>query len=550
MWFEKLVRKEILDLEAYSSARGECQILDQINLDANESPQLPYGDRMELLNRYPEPQPIALRQRLSEIYSVATNCILITRGMDEGIDLVVRTFCRPYVDSIAIAPPTYSFYKVAADVNAIKTLEVPQDENFTIEWQNFMDLVDVKVFFLCRPNNPTGAMISLNETRSLCIAKNNLSLVVVDEAYIEFSDELSATTLLDECPNLIVMRTLSKAYGLAGLRLGAVLASEGIINVLKKIISPYPITRPSALKALEALSPIGLFYAKQNIENIKQQREILAKNLLRSPKIERVFPSYGNFLLAQTSSAEQLLHELKQSGIIVRNRSSYVSNSLRFSIGSQSDNYLLLAALGVPGFAELKRERTFSASRKTFETEIFCKLNLDVDQKSIISTGIKFFDHMLEQLAAHGGISLTLKALGDTEVDDHHTVEDVAIVLGTSLKSALGQKLGIERFGFLLSMDESQTQISLDLSSRGICVFNCAFPTERIGTFPVEMIEHFFQTLSLSLGAGIHIKTYGNNSHHMAEGIFKAFGRSLRQATALAKDKKEAGNLPSTKGVL
>jgi imidazoleglycerol-phosphate dehydratase/histidinol-phosphatase len=155
---------------------------------------------------------------------------------------------------------------------------------------------------------------------------------------------------------------------------------------------------------------------------------------------------------------------------------------------------------------------------------------------------------MLEQLAAHGGFSLTVRAVGDIQVDSHHTVEDVAIVLGETLRESLGSKLGIRRYGFVLPMDESQSTISLDLSGRGAFVFECKFPGERIGDFPVEMISHFFGTLSAGLGAAIHMQTKGENSHHMAESIFKGFGRSLRQAVELIR--QESLVLPSTKGVL
>jgi histidinol-phosphate aminotransferase len=550
MWIEKIVRKEIMNLQGYSSARDENQNLDLIRLDANESPVAPYGESDTLLNRYPEPQPDRLKQCLSGIYGVDANRLLITRGMDEGIDLVIRTFCRPYQDAIVISPPTYSYYKVAADMNAINTIEIKQDSDFSTNWKELPKGLLAKIFFICRPNNPTGALTSLEEIKWICDTYKNESLVVVDEAYIEFSKERSATVLLEQCPNLIVMRTLSKAYGLAALRIGSVIAGEEIIKVLRKVLPPYPIPLPSAVKALEALSPIGLYYTKERIKETVEQRELLIKALKLSPKIERVFPSEGNFVLVTSPNARELYRELKHNGIVVRDRSSYVENSLRISVGTAAENQLLMAALSVPGMSAPKKGREFSQYRRTNETEVFCKIILDISQKSVISTGIPFFDHMLEQLASHAGLNLDLRAEGDLQIDFHHTVEDVALVLGETLKGALGSKRGIGRYGFLLTMDESQTNISVDLSGRGICVFDCLFPSDFIGNFPTEMISHFFSSLSVSLGAGLHIRTFGENSHHMAECIFKGLGRSLRQATEFVKSEHEALILPSTKGLL
>lgn len=550
MWLEKLVRPEVLSTKAYSSARNENQNLDLILLDANESPEPPYGEQGSRLHRYPEPQPEGLRRRLCEIYGVESNQLLMTRGIDEGIDLLLRSFCRPGLDAIAFAPPTYSYYKVAAHFNAVKSIEIPQCSEFNLNWKSFWDLTSVKLIFICRPNNPTGSMTSLEDLKKLCAARDEESLVVVDEAYIEFCDEDSATSLLAECPNLVVMRTLSKAYGLAGLRLGSLIAGEEIIKLLKKVIPPYPIPTICAAKALEVLSPVGMFYLKRRVETNKMERELLFQSLMSSPRIENVFPSQGNFLLFTSPYSKLIYKELKKSGLVVRDRSEDVPNSLRVSVGTSQDNELLLAALKIKSRELKPPQRRGTKSRKTKETEIFCEVLFDSPKNNLISTGILFFDHMLEQLATHSGISLSLNALGDLGVDVHHTVEDVAIVLGESLKEALGKKRGIERYGFLLSMDESQTNLSLDLSGRAAFIFECSFPSERIGDFPTEMISHFFETLSGSLGAGIHIKTAGKNSHHMAEGIFKGFGRSLRQAVEIKEFHQKVEQLPSTKGLL
>jgi len=550
MWLEKLVRPEVLSAKTYSSARQENQNLDLILLDANESPEPPYGEGNSGLHRYPEPQPDGLRRRLSEIYGVTADQLLLTRGIDEGIEMLIRSFCRPYQDAIAFAPPTYSYYKVAADLNGVTSLEIPASSLFELDWKAFRDLNAVKLIFICRPNNPTGSMPQLEAIRELCEARSQKTLVVLDEAYMEFSDGISAITLLADCPNLVVMRTLSKAYGLAGLRLGSVIASERIIGLLKKVMAPYPIPTACSKKALDVLSQVGMFYLKRRIETNKVERELMIQSLMSSPKIDRVYPSQGNFILFTSLHSKQIYKDLKKEGVVVRDRSDLVPNSLRVSVGRSEDNEWFLEALQGPGGADKYQARRAMRSRKTYETEIFCEVHLDADRRSLISTGIPFLDHMLEQIASHSSLALTIQAMGDLGVDVHHTVEDVAIVFGETLKEALGIKRGIERYGFLLSMDESQTNISIDLSGRAVCVYDCAFPSERIGDFPTEMVQHFFETLSISLGAAIHIKTVGKNSHHMAESIFKGLGRSLRQAIRIEKDDKKEQRLPSTKGRL
>ncbi len=535
-WLEKIVRPEILNLKAYSSARGEYSGAyssgEEIYLDANESPQMPYADKNNSLNRYPEPQPIKLKKRLAEIYKVSEAQLLITRGMDEGIDLLIRVFCVPNRDSIAINSPTFGYYAVAANINAVGVIE-----GYAIG--------DPKIIFLCTPNNPTGATISLAEIKALCVANNERGIIAVDEAYIEFADESSATILLQECPNLVVMRTLSKAYGLAAARIGALIADPKIIALLRKVISPYPISALSAKAALEALSPIGLFYAEKNITQIKEQREYLYQNLLKAPSIEKVYKSSANFLLVIAKDAEELYQNLKRKGIIVRSRTGDIPSALRITVGNLEENNLLLAALDAKKYDEEPLIRKASQSRKTFETEVMCCVTLDEKGLSNITTGIGFFDHMLAQLSKHSGISMTIKAIGDIDIDVHHSVEDVAIVLGQTLKQALGEKVGLNRYGFLLPMDETEVKVSIDLSGRGFCKFAAEFKSPFVGEFPCEMVKHFFESFSTNLGCALHINATGENTHHMIEAIFKCVAKALGQAVAI-----NGSNLPSTKGML
>lgn len=543
-WLNDLARPEIINLQAYASARSEFNGNHYVQLDANENPQQPYGNETGELNRYPEPQPEKLRQKLADLYGIAIENLLLTRGMDEGIDLLIRSFCRPYQDAIAITPPTFGYYEVAATINGALIAKLPLEQDFLPNWEQLSTLKNTKLIFLCSPNNPTGQLIPLADIQLLCQRYQGVSLVVVDEAYIEFSDSESATTLLATCRNLVVMRTLSKAYALAGNRLGAVIAHADIIALLRKVISPYPIPRPCTESALRSLTPIGLAYSKAGIEKIKQQRDYLLMQLRRSPKIKQIYPSAANFLLVIAVNAECLYQELKSQGIVVRKRMQDIPEALRITVGSAQDNQLLLTALGLTT-ATAKPIRQACRMRKTQETEVLCELRIDDKGESDIQTGIGFFDHMLEQLARHSGISLTIHALGDTHIDVHHTVEDVAIVLGMALKAALNNKRGIQRYGFVLPMDEAEAKVSIDLGGRGYCDFNATFSSMQVGTFPVEMIQHFFATFSDHLGAAVHIAVTGNNTHHMIEAIFKCTAMALRQAVMIRDEQ-----LPSTKGVL
>lgn len=532
---EALIRPEIRALKPYSSARNECDNTGKIALDANENPHRPYGQCTLDVNRYPEPQPKALQQTLADLYGVSREQVLMTRGMDEGIDVLVRTFCIPYQDRITIITPTFGYYEVSARIQGADVLKVESLNAIQGE---------TKIIFLCTPNNPTGTIISLADIAGLCQRYADKAIVAVDEAYIEFSDAPSATTLLGRFDNLVVMRTLSKAYGMAGVRMGTVIASSQMIDTLKKVMPPYPIPTPCAERAMEALSPMGLFDAQQKIAQIRRERENLLTQLPLAKDIKKVFPSEGNFIFAIAMDADSVYDRLKSMGIIIRKRTHDVANAIRFTVGTPLENQLLLAGLGV-GVDPRPPVRQACQTRKTKETDIRCEVYLNQKGTSCMNTGIPFFDHMLEQLARHSGISMSIKAVGDIQVDVHHTVEDVAITLGIALKSALGNKRGVARYGFVLPMDDAQAMVSIDLSGRGYCECDADFPTPFVGAFPTEMVKHFFESFSDHLGAAIHIRVTGENTHHMVESVFKAVAKALKQAVIL-----EGDDLPSTKGVL
>lgn len=548
-WLNKQVRPEILALAPYVSARSElADASGLIPLDANENPWAPYPQtaEMSMVNRYPDPQPVNLLSRLATFYGVKTEQIFVGRGMDEGIELLIRVFCTAYQDNIVTAKPTFSYYKVAADIQGIETRELALGAapDFKLDIQQLLALCDAKtkIIFVCTPNNPTGNSLTLAEIETILKAKPEIVLAV-DEAYLEFSSLPSAITLMSKYDNLVVMKTMSKAFAFAGVRMGSLLAQQPIIELIRKVMAPYPLAEPCIRVAMQTLSPHGMYLAQSRIDTLKSERERVFAALQQVAGII-VYPSDANFLLVQVADAAKTYKELLAKGIIVRNRHKDIANTLRITIASAPENDLLLAAFGVAG-ANPQLQRTATVIRNTNETKIIVEINLDKTAPVKIHTGIGFFDHMLEQLGKHGGFSLKLTADGDTHIDYHHTVEDVAITLGQALKQALGNKRGINRYGFTVPMDESLASANIDLSGRGVLVYEASFATPLIGDFPVEMVEHFFYSLADSMEAAIHLKVSGENAHHQVEGLFKAFAKALQQAIAITSD-----GLPSTKGVL
>lgn len=348
----ELARPEILAMKAYSSARreaGEAEVM----LNANEAPWPPAGALSETrgrpLNRYPDPQPERLLERLAELYGVDKEQILVGRGSDEAIDLLVRAFCRPGVDAIAISPPTFGMYAVCAAVQGAPCFEIPLDESFAVDTESLRTSLpeSVKIVFLCSPNNPTGGSMSLTEIERVAYAMRGRALVIVDEAYIEFADMPSASRLINHHENLGVLRTLSKAWALAGARIGCLLAGEEIITLLRKIMPPYPLPTPSIAAALAALTADGMALTSQRIALTVAERERMLKALNRLPGVLDVLPSTANFLCVRFENAARVFQNLKAVGVIVRDVGRYpgLSGCLRLSIGTREENSRLLDRL-------------------------------------------------------------------------------------------------------------------------------------------------------------------------------------------------------------
>ena len=333
-----LVRPNVLKMEPYSSARDEFKEGKGgfIFLDANESP-IDNG-----INRYPDPNQIKLKEVISKRKGINSNQLLLGNGSDEVLDLIFRAFCEPNTDNIITLPPTYGMYSVLANLNAIENREVLLDSNFEPNVEGILDAIDAqtKIIFLCSPNNPTGNTFSRERIEK--ILSSFRGLVVIDEAYIDFSEKESWLTKLESYPNLIICRTLSKAYGMAGLRIGSLFASSSIISILNKIKPPYNINVLSQEKAFEELLNKNKF--KNTITSIKEEKNILIKVLLEVNFVKKVYTSDTNYLLIEVDDALKRYDQLLKNGIVVRNRSSQplCSNCLRISIGTKEENSKLI----------------------------------------------------------------------------------------------------------------------------------------------------------------------------------------------------------------
>lgn len=335
-----LVRPHLRNMIPYSSARDDFKGKASVYLDANE---IPFDTG---LNRYPDPHQQELKRELSGIKNIAEQNIFIGNGSDEAIDLLLRAFCEPGVDNVITVPPTYGMYKVSARINNVFVKEVLLNEFFDLDLENVLKAIDskTKLIFLCSPNNPTGNSLSRNTIKTLL--ERFKGLVVVDEAYIDFSSQPSLVSWMQEFPNLIVLQTLSKAWGMAAARIGICFANVSIIQILNRIKPPYNISGPDQREALALLKKEPEM--KQRVETIKQQRKWLTDELNEILKLVfTVYPSDANFLLVKMTNANEVYKYLIDEGIIVRNRSKEPNceSCLRITVGSEEENQKLIQTL-------------------------------------------------------------------------------------------------------------------------------------------------------------------------------------------------------------
>jgi histidinol-phosphate aminotransferase len=339
MNLEQLVRKNIWNLKPYSSARNEFKGEASVFLDANENPL------RDNYNRYPDPLQWKLKEKISEIKNVDPENIFLGNGSDEPIDLVIRVFCEPRVDNIVAIDPTYGMYQVCADINDVEYRKVLLSSDFTLEADKVLAKVDgnTKLIFLCSPNNPTGNLLNKQEVEK--VISSFSGIVVLDEAYIDFASEKSWLAILDKYPNLIVLQTFSKAWGLAAVRLGMAFASTEIISLFNKVKYPYNInilTQDFVFKALDDEDEINEW-----VDILLKGRQYLKEELPKLPFVEHVYPTDANFILIRVSDANSIYQKLADKGVIVRNRNSVslCAGCLRITVGTDKENKKLIEEL-------------------------------------------------------------------------------------------------------------------------------------------------------------------------------------------------------------
>lgn len=538
-----------------------------IKLNTNENPFPPSPVAVQMareaaaaLNLYSDPQCRLIMGIACEKLGVRPGQLLFTNGSDEALNFAFMAFCDDKTPAV-FPDITYSFYPVFAALNRVPTVEVPLREGFRVCPEDYAGIKGT--VFLANPNAPTGLALPPAEIEKLLLQDPD-RVVVVDEAYIDFGGE-SVLPLIDTYKNLLVVRTFSKSRSLAGARLGFAAGDAALIadlNTLKFSTNPYNVNTVTMAAGAGALADTDYFESCRN--TIIENRAYTAAEL---KKLGFTFPdSSANFIFAAHSAIGglQLYRTLKERGILVRHfETPRLKDYNRISIGSREQMESLIEALksilnNVPA-PEAATETPFLVSgegrcakveRKTAETDISLSLRLDGTGKSRIDTGCGFMNHMLTLFAAHGRFDLEVTCKGDTEVDYHHSIEDIGIALGTAFSKALGEKRGICRYGSCtLPMDEALLLTAADFSGRAQLVYALEIPTQKVGDFDTELVEEFFLGFVRNAFCALHVRMLsGKNSHHIIEGAFKSFGRSLRQAVRI--DSSLKNEIPSTKGVL
>lgn len=347
-----LLRPDLQAFAGYSSARSSS-VQGDVWLNANESAWANPADAAGRSRRYPQPQPPALLQALADVYAVAPEQILIGRGSDEAIDLLVRAFCRPGQDAVLVTTPVFGMYAVCARLQGAPLLDVALVDGVAGLHVDVDAVIataraeQARLVFLCSPSNPAGSEIATADIVRTALALRGQAIVVVDEAYIEYSAQPSATALLAEHPNIAVLRTLSKAHALAAARIGSLIAAPALIAALRRCQAPYPVPQPCADLALAALQPASLAVTRERIAAVVDERERLLAALQSAPGVRRVYPSAGNYLLVRFEDAQVAFDALLAAGVVVRDQRAapQLGDALRISIGSPEENRRVLAVL-------------------------------------------------------------------------------------------------------------------------------------------------------------------------------------------------------------
>jgi histidinol-phosphate aminotransferase len=464
-------------------------------------PQVPLAESMARLNEYPEAAYAGLREAAAGYAGLSWRNVVVGAGADELILLVAHTFLGQG-SRASIAPPTYALFRIATQLRAATVVDAGEPAD--VHWR-------------CNPNNPTGAVVDPEELVDLARGAPD-AIVVVDEAYVEFGAR-SAAPWVDELPNLVVLRTLSKAFGFAGLRVGYALAHPDTAALLDARRPPASVSAPAARIATAALADPRLLDVDPTIAERERVREALVAAGHDAP------PSAGNFVWIR--STEPLADELERQGIVVRS----FAEGIRVTMRRPSENDVLLRALGAEPAARAGREAT--VIRTTTETALRLTIDLDGRGHARVATGIGFLDHLLTLFAFHAGADLELVAGGDLDVDEHHLVEDVLAALGAAVREALGSREGLARYGsVVLPMDEARATAAVDLVRRPHAEIALAFSSDRVGALATTLLAHALERFAVEAACTVHVEAFGKDDHHVAEAAFKALGRALRQAVA------------------
>jgi histidinol-phosphate aminotransferase/imidazoleglycerol-phosphate dehydratase/histidinol-phosphatase len=524
--------------------RGGKLLLDRA--EAAVPPALGTPD-LGALNRFPAPQAEALVARMADLYGVLPPCVAVTADVADAGEALVRVFRRPGRDEpVVIAGRGFEAVALAAELHGCEVYDARPGAGRAFDADRVAATIEdaegKALVFLASPTFETGEVVAPDAIRALA-ARFADCLFVVDESFIEIAGAESLAAEAAEAEGLVVLRSLSRAYGLAGAGVGAVVASGRIVQLVSAALAQRPVPTPSVALALAALSPLRGPLQERRVAETVAERARVAAGLAGSSVVAEVKPGQANFLAVRANDAEALRRRLGERGVAVAWDEEPGSPWLLLTVGTASENDLVLAAFGIESAAAPRR--LAEASRETKETRIAVRVDLDGSPRARVATGVGYFDHMLEQIAKHAGFDLTLLCEGDVHVDAHHTIEDCMLALGGCLREALGDKRGIARYGFSLPMDEAEAEALIDLSGRPYAVFEGAFAASHIGDYPTEMTAHAFRSLAETMGAAIHVKVRGENDHHKTEACFKAFARALRQAIRI-----EGEDLPSTKGTL
>ncbi|RJF58373.1 histidinol-phosphate transaminase [Serratia inhibens] len=360
MSIENLARANVRELTPYQSARRLGGNGD-VWLNANEYPIAPeFQLTAQTFNRYPECQPALVIERYADYAGVNKDQVLVSRGADEGIELLIRAFCEPGKDAILFCPPTYGMYAVSAETFGVERRTVAARQDWQLDLPAIADSLDnVKLIYVCSPNNPTGNLIDPDDLRTLLEMAKGKAIVAIDEAYIEFCPQASCAGWLKDYPHLAILRTLSKAFALAGLRCGFTLANEELITLLLKVIAPYPLSTPVADIAAQALSTEGIRTMRQRVTEISANRSWLQRELENCACVEQVFTSDSNYLLARFTASSNVFKTLWDQGIILRdqNKQPGLSGCLRITIGTRDECRRVVYALSaLPGATETRQE--------------------------------------------------------------------------------------------------------------------------------------------------------------------------------------------------